>query len=76
MFLLLCYDSSKLNLTTVRKSRANEVVGLLSFFIYWILDTLNMVLLFFQFELKMAVRAARTKKKSEVIEFWYFFKKG
>ena len=42
----------------------NEVVvGLLSFLIVWILDTVNMVL-FFQFELKRAVHAALTKKKS------------
>ena len=39
------YHSSKLNLTTVRKSTANEVVGLLSFLIVWIWDTVNMVLL-------------------------------
>ena len=63
-----------------RKSPANEVVvGLLSFLIVivWIPDTANMVLLFFQFELKMAVHAARTKKKMyEVINFWYFFNKS
>ena len=64
LFLWLCYNSSKLNLTTVRKSTVNEVVvGLLSFLIVWILDTGNMLLLFFQFELKMAVQFARTKKK-------------
>ena len=34
-----------------------------------------MALLFFQFELKMAVHAALTKKKIyEVNNFWYFFK--
>ena len=49
----------------------------LSFFIVWISDTINMVLLFFQFKLKMAVRAAFMKKKIyEVNNFWYFFKKS
>ena len=48
-----------------KKEPGNEVVlGLLSFLIVWILDTVTMVLLFFQFELKMAVQAALTKKKS------------
>ena len=46
-----------------KKSSANEVVvGLLSFLIASILDTVNMVL-FFQFELEMAVHAVRIKKK-------------
>ena len=46
LFLWLCSHCSKLNLTTVRKSPANEVVvGLLSFLIAWILGTVNMVLL-------------------------------
>ena len=46
-------------------------VWLLSFLIVWILDTVNMVLLFFQFELKMAVHAACMKKKiCEVNNFW------
>ena len=40
----------------------NAVVGL-NFLIVWILCTINM-LLFFQFELKMAVHAALMKKKS------------
>ena len=54
---------SKLNLTTVRKSPANKVVvELLCFLIVWILDTANIVFLF-QFELKMAVQAAQTKRK-------------
>ena len=62
--LFIYYDLSKLNLTTVRNSTVNEVVvGLLSFLIVRILDTINMVLLFFQFELKMAVHAAPTKRK-------------
>ena len=48
----------------VRKSPVNNVVvGLLSFLIVWILDTGNMVLLFFQFKLKMAAHFADTKKK-------------
>ena len=43
--LWLCYHSNKLNLTTVRKSTAKEVVvGLLSFLIVWISDAVNMVL--------------------------------
>ena len=61
--LFIYYDLSKLNLTTVRNSTVNEVVvGLLSFLIVRILDTINMVL-FFQFELKVAVHAAPTKRK-------------
>ena len=61
----------------VRQSSANEVaVGLLSFLIAWILDTINMVY-FFHFEPKMAVNAARTKKRiCEVNNFWYFSKKS
>ena len=44
------------------KSTANEVaVRLLSFLIASILDSINTVLIF-QFKLKMAVHAARTKK--------------
>ena len=51
--------------------------GLLSFLIVWILDTVNMVLLFFQFELNMAVYTALTKKKiCEVNDFRCFFKKS
>ena len=47
----------------VINSFANEaVVGLLSFLIDRILDTINVVS-FFQFELKMAVHAALTKSK-------------
>ena len=53
-----------MNQTAVRNHPANEVVvGLLSFLIVGILDTVNIVLLFFQLELKMAVHAARTKRK-------------
>ena len=33
------------------------------------------MVLFFQFELKMAVHAARTKRICEVNNFWYFLKK-
>ena len=55
---------SKLNQTKVRKSPSKEVLaGLLSFLIVWISDTINIVLLFFQFELKMDVRTACVKKK-------------
>ena len=65
LFSWLCYYLSKLNQTSVRKSPANEVVaGLLRFLIVWNLDTVNMVLLFFQFELKIAVYAALTEKKN------------
>ena len=43
---------------------ANEVViRLQSFVIIGILDNVNMVLLFFQFELEMAVHTACTKRK-------------
>ena len=49
------------------ESPANKVaVRLLSFPILWISDTVNMVLLFFQFELKMAVHATCTKTKNYV----------
>ena len=52
-----------MNLTTVRKSPGNKVVvELLRFLIVSILDTANIVFLF-QFELKMAVQAAQTKRK-------------
>ena len=62
--LFICYDLSKLNLTMVRNSPANKVVvGLLSFLIVRILNIVNMILLFFQFELKMAAHAAHTKRK-------------
>ena len=73
----LCNHWSKLKVTTVRKCPANEaIVGLLSFLIVWILDTINMVLLFFQFGLKMVVYAALMKKKTcEVNNFWCIFKK-
>ena len=48
----------------IRKISANEVVvGLLSFHIVLILVILDMVLLFFQFELKMAVHVTLAKKK-------------
>ena len=60
----MCYDLSKLNLTALRNSPANEVVvGLLSFLIVRTLDTINMVLLFFQFKLKIAVHTASTTRK-------------
>ena len=77
LFLWVCYHSSKLNLTTIRKGPANEVVvELLSFLVVWISDTVNMVL-FFQFELKMTVSAPLTKEKIyEVNDFQYFFKKS
>ena len=62
--LFIWYDLSKLNQTTIRNSPVNEVVvELLSFLIVKILDTVNMVLLFFQLKLKMALHAARTKRK-------------
>ena len=66
-----------MNLTTVRMSPANVVlVGLLNFFVVWILVTVNTVL-FFQFKLKMAVHVAWANKKIfEVSNFWYFFKKS
>ena len=58
------------------KKEPCERGGLLSFLIVLIWDTVNMVL-FFQFELKMAVHAALTKKKiCEVNNFRYFFKKS
>ena len=48
LVLWLCYHWRKLNLPTVRRSPANEVVDrLLIFLIVWILHTVNMVLFFF-----------------------------
>ena len=78
LFLWQCYHSSKLRLTKARKSPANEiVVGLLSFLIVWISDTVNMVLLFFQFEFDMVLHAARTRWKiCELNNFWYIFNKS
>ena len=56
------YMLGKLNLIVVRKTPAKEaVVGLLSYPTVWISDTINM--LFFQFELKMAVHAACVNEK-------------
>ena len=58
---------------TVRKNPATKVV-LLSFLIVWISDTINMVLLFFQFKFKMVVHAICMKKKiCEVNNFGYVF---
>ena len=56
--------------TTIRETPTNEVVvGL-------ILDAVNIVLLYFQFELRMGVHAASTNKKIfEMYKFWYFFRK-
>ena len=63
LFLQLCHYSRKLNLTMVRKSPNAAVFGLSTFLIAWILNNINMVL-FFQFELKMAVHTACMKKKN------------
>ena len=61
--LFIYYDLSKLNQTTVKNSPVSKVVvGLLSFLIVRVLDTVNMVVLFFQFKFKMAVHATRTKR--------------
>ena len=50
---------------------------IIGFLIVSISDTVNMVLPFFQFELKMAVHSPFTKKRIyEVNNFWYFFKKS
>ena len=47
----------------VKETSASEiVVGLSSFLIFWILDTVSMVLLFFQFKIKMAVYAVCKKE--------------
>ena len=65
----LCHHSSKFNVIAERGSPANEVVvELLSFPIVWISDTVNMVLLFFLFKLKIAVR-----KKKKIYEVWQLF---
>ena len=48
----------------IKNGPTNKAVVGLNFLIVWILDTINMLLLFFQFELKMAVHAALMKKKS------------
>ena len=47
----------------IKKGPMNNAVVGLNFLIVWILCTINM-LLFFQFEIKMAVHAALMKKKS------------
>ena len=61
----------------VENGRVNKAVVGLNFLIVWILDTINMVLLFFQFELKIAVHAAFMKKNiCEVNNFWCIFKKN
>ena len=46
-------------------------------FSHWVLDTINMVLTFSQFKLKMAVHAAQTKKKicDDVNNSWYFLRR-
>ena len=61
---------------------------IIDFFVVWIWDTVNMVLLSFQLEFKMAVHAALARKKicevnnfwgfskEELISFWCFFKKS
>ena len=77
--LFLCNHSSKLNLTMVRKSPVNDfVVGLISFLTAWILDTVNMVLLYYFFSLdsKWLYTLHARKKICEVNCFWYFFKKN
>ena len=61
--LWLCHHSTNLNVNSIRKIPVNEVVvGLLSFLIVSMVDTLNMVL-FFQFMLKMDVHAAHMREK-------------
>ena len=66
-----------MNLIAVSKSPAYEiVVECLRFLTVWISDTVNMVLSFFQFDLRMAVHAARTNSEIyEVNNFWYFLRK-
>ena len=46
------------------ESNSKSTVNLFSFLIVWISDTIKTVLLFFQFELKMAVHNAHAKKKN------------
>ena len=61
----------------IKNGPTNKAVVGLNFLIVWILDTINMLLLFFQFELKMAVHAALMKKKiCDVNNFWCIFKKN
>ena len=61
----------------IKNGPVNKAVVGLNFLIVWILDTINMVLLFFQFELKIAVHAALMKKNiCEVNNFWCIFKKN
>ena len=66
-----------MNLIAVSKSPAYEiVVECLPFLTVWISDTVNMVLSFFQFELRMAAHAAGTNNEIyEVNNFWYFLRR-
>ena len=66
-FLWLCHHLSKLNLTMARKILANRVaVGLLRFVIAWILDTGNMVSLFFNSNTKWLYTLHAQRNKSFV----------
>ena len=61
----------------IKNGPVNKAVVGLNFLIVWILDTINMVLLFFYFFLKIAVHAALMKKNiCEVNNFWCIFKKN
>ena len=75
VLLFICYDLSKLNQTATRSSPANEtVVRLLSFLIVRMLDTVNMVLLFFSIRTQNGcTRGTHKKKIFEGKNFWYFF---
>ena len=59
----------------VRKSTVNNVVvGLLSFLVVWILNIINII--FFQFELKMAVHTALMQKRIWSEQLLILFKKS
>ena len=74
---LITMLSNKLNVDTVRDNPGNEVaVEILSFPIVWISDIINMLLLFFEFELKMAVCTRRMQEGKHLNNIWHFFKKS
>ena len=74
---LITMLSNKLNLNTVRENPGNEVaVELLSLPIVWISDIINMLLSFFEFELKMAVCTRLMQEGKHLNNIWSFFKKS
>ena len=73
--LWLCYHSNKLNLTMVRDPCKWGCNWIIKFFLVWILDIINM-LLFFQFEFKVAVATCCMQEGKHLNNIWHFFKKN